>query len=136
MTRRDSGDPAAARVRFDQWLWAARFYRTRSLATQAVEAGQARLDGERVKPAHPVRTAMQVSVCRQDLVWRVEILEMHSLRRSAGFAASMYRELPESLALREHTLAARRGGHAPGATREGRPTKRDRRRLEDFLNEP
>lgn len=136
MTRRDSGDPAAARVRFDQWLWAARFYRTRSLATQAVESGQARLDGERVRPAHPVRAAMQVSVRRQDLGWQVEILEVHSLRRSAPFAASMYRELPESLALREQILAARRAARAPDAAREGRPTKRDRRRLEDFLNEP
>ncbi len=126
----------AARVRFDKWLWAARFYRTRSLAAQAIEAGQARIDGERVKPAHAVQAGMQVSVRRQELGWKVEVLEAQDRRASATIAASMYRELPESVAERERKLAARKAAGPNAADAPGRPTKRDRRKLEDFLAEP
>ncbi len=136
MKRAGRAAPDAARVRFDKWLWAARFYRTRSLAAQAIEAGQARLDGERVKPAHPVQAGMQVSVRRQDLGWQIEVVEAHDRRGSATIAASMYRELPESVAERERKLAARKAAGPNAADAPGRPTKRDRRKLEDFLAEP
>ena len=65
---------AALRVRLDKWLWAARFYRTRSLASQAVEAGAVRVDGERAKPAHLVRAPMRVTVRRRDDVVEVDVL--------------------------------------------------------------
>lgn len=126
----------AARVRFDKWLWAARFYRTRSLAAQAIEAGQARIDGERVKPAHAVQAGMQVSVRRQEHGWHVEVLEAQDRRGCATIAASMYRELPESVAERERKLAARKAAGSNATDAPGRPTKRDRRKLEDFLAEP
>ena len=130
------GAPDAARVRFDKWLWAARFYRTRSLAAQAIDVGQARIAGERVKPAHPVQPGTLVSVRRQDLAWRIEVLEALDRRGSATVAASMYRELPESVREREGKLAARKAANLNAPPTPGRPTKRDRRRLEDFLNEP
>ncbi|MGA8031669.1 MAG: S4 domain-containing protein [Casimicrobiaceae bacterium] len=130
------GAPDAARVRFDKWLWAARFYRTRSLAAQAIDAGQARIAGERVKPAHPVQPGTLVSVRRQDLAWQVEVLEALDRRGSATVAASMYRELPESVSEREGKIAARKAANLDAPRTPGRPTKRDRRRLEDFLNEP
>ena len=132
----DAGAPESARVRFDKWLWAARFYRTRSLAAQAIDAGQARIDGDRVKPAHPIHAGMRVSVRKQDLAWQVEVLEAWERRGSATVAASMYRELPESIREREGRLAARRAAGLGAPRTPGRPTKRDRRRLEDFLNEP
>ncbi|HSQ82854.1 MAG TPA: S4 domain-containing protein [Casimicrobiaceae bacterium] len=131
-----AGAPDPLRVRFDKWLWAARFYRTRSLAAQAIEAGQARIDGERVKPAHPVHAGMHVSVRRQELGWQIEVLEARDRRGSATVAASMYRELPESASEREGKLAARGAASLDAPRTPGRPTKRDRRRLEDFLNEP
>ena len=131
-----SGGPDAARVRFDKWLWAARFYRTRSLAAQAIEAGHARIDGERAKPAHAVQRGMRISVRRQDLGWQVEVLEAQDRRGSATIAASMYRELPESVTEREQKLAARKAANLNAPRTPGRPTKRDRRRLEDFLGEP
>ena len=125
------------RMRLDKWLWAARFYRTRSLAAAAIEAGQVRVDGERVKPAHGIRAAMRVSVRKQALTWTVEVLDVSQRRGSATQAAALYHETAESIALREKTQHEQRVARAQAAANApGRPTKRDRRRLEDFLNEP
>ena len=122
------------RVRIDKWLWVARFYRTRSLAGEAIEAGHVRVDGERVKPAHPVRATSRVTIRKHELAWDVEVLGVGERRGSATQAAMLYRETAESAAAREAALAERAKARAAAAT--GRPTKRDRRKLEDFLNEP
>jgi ribosome-associated heat shock protein Hsp15 len=127
---------ARERVRFDKWLWAARFYRTRTLAAQAIEAGQARVDDTRVKPAHALRAGERVSVRRQGLVWDVEVIAPSDRRGSAVDAALLYRESADSIAARERAIAERRAALASQARVSGRPTKRDRRKLEDFLNEP
>ena len=130
-----SAEPAATveRVRFDKWLWAARFYKTRTLAAQAIDAGQARLNDERVKPAHAVRTGDLVSVRKERIAFTVEVIALSERRRSAGEAQALYRETEASVAAREEERM-RRGAAAAERT-PGRPTKRDRRRLEDFLNE-
>ena len=125
---------AASRVRLDKWLWAARFYRTRSLASQAIEAGAVRVDGERAKPAHLVRPPMRVTVRRRDDVVEVDVLGVSERRGSATDAAALYRETPASAERRERARVERLQSRATAA--QGRPTKRDRRRLEDFLNEP
>ena len=132
--RREPERASSQRVRIDKWLWAARFYRTRSLAAQAVDAGQVRIDGERVKPAHTVRCATRIAIRKRDLAWDVEVLEASEHRGSAAQAALLYRETAESAAARARILAERKASRASAAP--GRPTKRDRRRLEDFLNEP
>ena len=124
-----------APVRLDKWLWAARFYRTRSVAAQAIEAGHVRVDGGRVKPAQAIRAGTRASVRKQDLVWDFEVLQTSLRRGSAVDAAMLYRETPESIAAREQAAAGRRAAHAL-VTPSGRPTKRDRRKLQDFLNEP
>ena len=123
--------PPAARVRIDKWLWAARFYKTRTLASTAVEAGQVRIDGERVKPAHPVAPGNRVEVRKGPLGWVVEVTAVSERRGSATDAAALYRETPESAARRAEQAATRAAVRQPG-----RPTKKDRRKLEDFLNEP
>jgi ribosome-associated heat shock protein Hsp15 len=120
-------------VRIDKWLWAARFYRTRSLAAEAIEAGHVRVDGERVKPAHPVHPTSRVTVRKREFGWDVEVLGVSERRGSATQAAVLYRETAESAAAREAALAERAKARAAAT---GRPTKRDRRRLEDFLDEP
>jgi ribosome-associated heat shock protein Hsp15 len=122
-------------MRLDKWLWAARFYRTRSLAAQAIEAGHVRVDGERVKPAQSIREGTRVSVRKQELAWEVEVMHTSLRRGPAAEAALLYRERPESVAARELALGRRRAARALDVP-SGRPTKRDRRRLEDFLNEP
>jgi ribosome-associated heat shock protein Hsp15 len=124
----------AGRVRIDKWLWTARFYRSRSLAALAVDSGQVRVDGARVKPAHPVHAATRVTIRKQDLAWDVEVLDTSERRGSAPQALKLYRETTESAAARERLLAERRVSRSGAAP--GRPTKRNRRRLEDFLNEP
>ncbi|HSV17321.1 MAG TPA: RNA-binding S4 domain-containing protein [Casimicrobiaceae bacterium] len=127
-------DAALARLRVDKWLWAARFYRTRTLASAAVEAGQVRVNGERVKPAHAVTAGASVEVRRQGLAWIVVVTALADRRGSARDAALLYRETDESAAARAAAIAERAANAA--ARVPGRPTKRDRRKLEDFLNEP
>jgi ribosome-associated heat shock protein Hsp15 len=131
---RNEAASAAARMRIDKWLWTARFYKTRTLAATAVEAGQVRVNGERVKPAQAVGGGSRVEVRKQGLAWVVEVLGVAERRGSAKDAAVLYRETEESAAARARMIAERAataGGRYPG-----RPTKKDRRKLEDFLNEP
>jgi ribosome-associated heat shock protein Hsp15 len=123
----------AGRLRFDKWLWAARFYKTRSLAAQAIESGQARLDGERVKPAHPVKAGDVVAVRRQRIEIVAEVTAVCERRGSAAVAATLYRETAASVEARE--LARLQASAAAHERPAGRPTKRERRRLEDFLDE-
>jgi ribosome-associated heat shock protein Hsp15 len=133
----DDAPPAgAARVRFDKWLWAARFYKTRSLAAQAIDAGQARVNGERVKPAHAPRVGDAVAVRKAGLVCTVEVLALSDRRGGAPEAALLYRETEASAAARAEALLQRQAAHTANPQFPGRPTKRQRRKLEDFLNEP
>ena len=126
-------DGSESRVRIDKWLWFARFYRTRTLATHAVDAGDVRVDGLPVKASHGVRPGARVSVRKRGVTWDFDVLGLAERRGSAVDAAALYRETPESIAARDRARAQR---GANGLQRAGRPTKRDRRRLEDFLNEP
>lgn len=126
---------APTRVRFDKWLWAARFYKTRSLAAQAIDAGQARIDGERVKSAQPVRTGDLVALRRGGLVWRIEVVALSDQRGGADSAAKLYAETPESATARESEIARRKAVAAGTPNSDGRPTKRDRRKLQEFLDE-
>lgn len=130
------GTGASGRLRVDKWLWAARFYRTRSIAAAAVETGHVRIGDERVKPAHPVRAGDCVSVRRNGVVFEVVVTALSDRRGSAAQAAGLYRETEAGRNAREAEIARRRAERA-GATRlDGRPTKRERRRLQDFLDEP
>lgn len=129
-------DTRGARVRFDKWLWAARFFKTRSLAAQAVSAGQARLNGERVKPAQVVHCGDLAMVRKRGLAWEVRITGLDDRRGSASDAATLYAETPASSAARAAELLRRSGAHAAASSHTARPTKRERRRLEEFLSEP
>ena len=125
-----------AKLRIDKWLWAARFYRTRSLAAAAVEAGQVRVNGERVKPARAVHAGERVSVRKAGFAWDVEVTGVDDRRGSATAAAKLYLESETSRQARDEELAKRRAAAASDPRLPGRPTKRERRKLEDFLNEP
>ena len=129
-------DNAPPKLRIDKWLWAARFYRTRSLAAAAVEAGQVRVNGERVKPARAVHAGERVDVRKAGFAWDVEVLGVAERRGSAPEAANLYAESEPSRRTREEEVARRRAAAASDPRFDGRPTKRDRRKLEDFLNEP
>lgn len=127
--------PAVERVRLDKWLWAARLYKTRSLALQAIEAGQVRVAGERVKPAHPARIGDRIGVRKSGLLIELVIGALSDRRGGAPDAALLYTETAESIEARARYLAERKSA-ALMPRLAGRPTKRDRRKLEDFLNEP
>jgi len=124
------------RLRLDKWLWAARFYKTRTLAAQAIDAGQVRAGGERVKTAHAVRTGERVSIRKAGYVWEVTVTALSDRRGGAPEAALLYKEDDASIAAREELAKQRKAAAEASPRYPGRPTKRQRRKLEDFLNEP
>ncbi len=124
------------RVRFDKWLWAARFYKTRSLCVQAIDAGQVRVNGERAKPARTMRVGESVSIRKSGIVCEVMVTALSDRRGNATAAALLYRETEASAAAREEAQLLRRAADSAEPRFPGRPTKRERRKLEDFLNEP
>jgi ribosome-associated heat shock protein Hsp15 len=114
-------------VRIDKWLWAARFFKTRSLATDAVDTGRVRLEGERIKPARAVKLGDKLSIDNGADRWEVIVRGMSGVRGPAPVARALYEETDKSVAMREHDKEARRLYREPGSTIKGRPTKRDRR---------
>jgi ribosome-associated heat shock protein Hsp15 len=117
------------RLRIDKWLWAARFFKTRSLAAQAVEGGRVRVAGERVKQAKELKAGDEVTVHVGELEWVVEVRALAARRGPTEAARALYVERAASRERREAILAVRRLGPAPGFGLRGRPTKRDRRML-------
>jgi ribosome-associated heat shock protein Hsp15 len=131
---RDDADDG--RIRFDKWLWAARFYKTRSLCAQAIDAGQVRVNGDRAKPARNMRVGEAVSIRKSGIVCEVTITALADRRGSATDAAKLYCETEASVLAREEAWLMRRATEAAEPRFPGRPTKRERRKLEDFLSEP
>jgi len=122
-------------MRLDKWLWAARFFKTRSLAQQAVAGGRVQLNGDRTKPAHEVKSGDTVVVRVGDWRWEVKVIALSDRRGPAEEARKLYEETAASRAERERRMDLRRWGTEPAAELKGRPTKRDRRRIEEFEGE-
>ncbi|PHV19345.1 RNA-binding protein S4 [Janthinobacterium sp. BJB446] len=116
-------------VRLDKWLWAARFFKTRSLASEAVDTGKVKVGGERVKPARSVRVGDELAIDNGAETWEVAVLGLSDKRGSAPVARLLYGETPASIARREQLAEERKLFREPGTTIKGRPTKRDRRQL-------
>jgi ribosome-associated heat shock protein Hsp15 len=117
-------------ARVDKWLWAARFFKTRSAATQAVLGGRAHVNGVRVKPSHDVRPGDTIEVTIRSEKRIVNVVGVADRRGPAVAAAALYVETAESITAREHAAVERRLATPPGMGLGGRPTKHDRRRLE------
>ena len=128
-------DRAPGRLRIDKWLWAARFYKTRSLAARAVEGGKVKLNGERVKPGKELKVGDEIELRSGELHWLVEVRGVALKRGPAAEAALLYAESDESRVRREHMTAMRRAGPRPAHDTHGRPTKRDRRMIRRFTGE-
>ena len=116
-------------VRIDKWLWAARFFKTRSLAADAVDRGRVRIGGEPVKPARNVKLNDKIFIDNGSDRWEVVVLGISDKRGAAPIARELYRETEESMTRRENDSEARRLFPEPGSTIKGRPTKRDRRAI-------
>jgi ribosome-associated heat shock protein Hsp15 len=127
-----SAEPLA-RLRLDKWLWAARFYKTRALATDEIDKGRVRVNEQIVKPARELKVGDRVEL-RQGVVMRtVVVLGLAAVRGPAPVAQALYAETPESIAAREAAAERRRLAPEPAsAIEQGRPTKRDRRQLADW----
>ena len=117
-------------MRIDRWLWAARFFKTRAAATEAVLGGHVHLGGLRVKPAKDVRIGDTVELVRDGLRWTVVVRGVAEKRGPASVAQALYDETPESRSAREQQALERRLARPLGADLGSRPTKQDRRRLE------
>jgi ribosome-associated heat shock protein Hsp15 len=117
-------------VRIDKWLWAARFFKTRAAATEAVAGGHVQVGGERVKPAKEVRVGDSLEIRRGGITWQIRVTGLAERRGPAAVAATLYEETRESLAARERQRLERRLAKPLGADLGARPTKQDRRRIE------
>jgi ribosome-associated heat shock protein Hsp15 len=117
-------------VRIDKWLWAARFFKTRSLATAAIDNGKVRLNKERVKPAHAVRAGDSLEIDNGAVEWEVLVRAVSDQRGPAAAAQALYLETEAGVARRQAEAERRKYFKEPAATIKGRPTKRDRRLLD------
>ena len=116
-----------AGVRLDLWLWAARFYRTRALAKQAIETGKVDVAGQRAKPSRSVRVGDALVVTRGEERFEVEVLALSDMRGPASVAQALYRESAASLLAREQSRAMRAAARAGFRPPETKPDKRARR---------
>jgi ribosome-associated heat shock protein Hsp15 len=124
------GRVAVEHVRIDKWLWAARFFKTRGAANEAVVGGRVHVNGVRVKPSKEIRASDTVDVRIGEVQWTVVVSALADKRGPATVAATLYDETPESLAARERHAAERRFARPLGAELGARPTKQARRRIE------
>jgi len=119
-------------MRIDKWLWAARFFKTRAIAADAVDGGKVHLNGDRVKRAKNVRVGDEIQVRQGPYEHRVVVRDLSERRGPAAEAATLYEERPESIAERERLQAQRRLEATQVAHDAGRPSKRDRRQLDEL----
>ena len=121
-----------SKCRLDKWLWAARFFKTRSLATMAIDTGKVHLDGDRVKPAKELRPGQLVAIRTRDIEIEVTVLALSNVRKGAPEAALLYQETLASQARRESIQVTGLDGHAQRERGAGRPTKRQLRDIKKF----
>lgn len=119
-------------MRLDKWLWAARFFKTRTLASEAVQAGHVHVNGARAKPSKELRVGDTLTIKRGQLTYTVVVSALAERRGPASAAKGLYEESVESIAEREKMIAFLKATALPDlrAERRGRPSKRDRRRIE------
>ena len=121
-------------VRLDKWLWAARFFKTRSIAREAVSGGKVHLNGHRAKPGRSINTGDELRIQRGKEEYTITITEISIRRGPATVARTLYEESEESRTSREKLAAERKLERQQHATRERRPDKRQRRRIVRFKN--
>ncbi|SDK61780.1 RNA-binding S4 domain-containing protein [Microbulbifer yueqingensis] len=121
------------KVRIDKWLWAARFYKTRSIAKQMIEGGKVHLDGQRVKASREITTGTTLTLRQGWDQLEVEVLALSDQRRGAEIAQTLYRETEASRARRTREAAERKAANA--GIRSERPNKKQRRQIHRFLRE-
>jgi ribosome-associated heat shock protein Hsp15 len=122
-------------LRIDKWLWAARFFKTRSIATDAVDSGKIKLNGERPKPAKAIKAGDQLEVRSGPFVFAITVLALSDRRGPATEAAKLYSESEASRAARQLLAEQLRANAASAPLMRGRPTKKARRDIGRFIDE-
>jgi ribosome-associated heat shock protein Hsp15 len=125
----------ASSLRIDKWLWAARFYKTRSMATEAIHSGHIKLNGTGVKPARELRIGDTLDITIGDTLWTITVCGLNDQRRPASEAQQLYAETAESAARRIAAKESRRLAPTPGSDLRGRPSKKARRQIRRFNEE-
>jgi len=121
------------KLRLDKWLWAARFFKTRSLASQAANGGKVHLNGTRVKSSRSVNVGDKLLITKGELIFDIIIIGLSKYRRPAVEARLLYEETQESIDLRKEKAELRKMFHAGQKSPDKRPSKRDRRKIRDFI---
>src|SRR3954451_3233769 len=125
-------DAEDGRVRIDKWLWAARFFKNRSLAAEAIEGGKVQVNGERVKRARPLQIGDEVRIRLGPYEHQVVVRELSDRRGPAPQAAGLYEEREASKVARQALALQLKSVHAIFGPERGRPTKKDRRKIRKF----
>ena len=126
--------PELESIRIDKWLWTARFFKTRRLATDAVSGGKVHINGQRCKPAKEVKPGLELSISKENLQWHLTVIAINSQRRPAKEAILLYREDQESIDKRLQQIIQQKEQRAltPYSEREHRPNKKQRRQIHRF----
>jgi ribosome-associated heat shock protein Hsp15 len=125
---------AVSEVRIDKWLWAARLYKTRSLAKQAVEGGKVHVEGVRVKPSKEIHLAMRITLSQGYAQKDIIVTGLSDQRRGAPEASLLYSETPESIANREQRALEHKAHGLGFSYSDGKPNKKQRRQIHRFKN--
>jgi ribosome-associated heat shock protein Hsp15 len=123
-------DQPLTQMRLDKWLWAARFFKTRTLAAEAISGGKVHVDGERVKPSKTIRIGSKIEITKEPYTFEITVTGLALQRRSAKEAALLYEELPESIARRQAEIRQRAEKASSPPPR--RPDKKQRRQIHRF----
>lgn len=123
---------ADIKSRLDKWLWAARFFKTRSIATTAIDTGKVHVDGDRIKPAKEVQIGQLIHIRNKDFEIEISVLALSNIRKGAPEAALLFAETPASKAKRENAKVTGEGAQAQRERGAGRPTKRQQRDIKRF----
>ncbi len=125
-------DDKDAKCRLDKWLWAARFFKTRSIAADAIDSGKVRVDADRAKPAKEIKIGMLINIRNKDFEIELQVSNLSNIRRGAPEAALLYAETEASKQKHEHAKMTREADHAVRERGAGRPTKRQQRDIKKF----
>ncbi len=130
-----SGGENPKGLRLDKWLWAARFFKTRQLAVEAINGGRVHLNGQRTKPGKEVKPGNRLEIHKESLSWDIEVKVIPRQRRPASEAVTFYEELEESILRRQKMVDEQQLLRAASPKQEsGRPSKRDRRMIHRFTS--
>ncbi len=119
-------------MRLDKWLWAARFFKTRQLAIEAIKGGKVHVNGQRAKPGKDIGPGVRLTITKEPYAWDIVVTALQAQRRPASEAARLYEETPDSFALRQAESARRREERELGVLPDARPNKRERRQIHRF----